>query len=432
MKRSLPMDSSLSVPSQSNWMNEFIYSAASIFKGQINMESRKDSMVNDLSRDFPQKESGIVFTDGSGRIVKVNHSFENLLGYFSKELENRLFTDFFFQKPLVLNSKGEEAWYGLPKNGGEIPVDIRWVNFQSEEDSFVIGFILPLTDGKEVHNRSSNLRQINEHLKGRLKQKAEQLERLAEKMKQAISEFKRQTEQKNHLEVGLKKRKQLLQAMVKHFPDVNLFLLNERNDLKSLKPKGESSFISPSDFFSAELMSQLRKSFSGETIALEVSKEDKVFSILASPVKDDKGCVEYSLVIVRNISDLKILGKRIGKILGKEKELERLSVMSSLISTLSHKMRTPLSTILAAVFLLENYSHEEFNQEKDVLMGKIKRAVKAMTQLLTDLDISQRLVEENEDAGKADGVERKLSHSHPPFLHVIKNSKDTDVTHSAE
>jgi PAS domain S-box-containing protein len=429
MKRSLPMNSTLSVSSENNWMNEFIYSAASFLKG---IESSKDSSVNDYGESIFQNQSeyGIVFLGTEGRIAKVNRPLENLLGYFSKELENQSFTDFFLQRSSGLNSHGETEWYGLHKNGGEIPVSIRWINFQSVEDPFVMAFITPQVGDKNGgSNRSYNLREINEHLKRRLKQKAEQLERLAEKMKLAISEFQRQTEQKNHLESGLKKRKQLLNAIVKHFPDVNLFLLSERNDLRSLKVKGQSSVVSTSDFFSPELMSQLQKSFSGETITMEVSKDDKVFSIVASPVKDEKEMVEYSLIIVRNISDRKILGKRIGKILGKEKDLERLSVMSNLITTLSHKMRTPLSTILAAVFLLENYSHEEFNQEKDVLMGKIKRAVKAMTEFLTELDISQRSPEENENAGKGDGVERELpSNSNSPFLHVIKNSKDTDVS----
>lgn len=76
----------------------------------------------------------------------------------------------------------------------------------------------------------------------------------------------------------------------------------------------------------------------------------------------------------------------LAQILEKEKDAEILRSKSQFINRSSHKLRTPLSTILTAVFLLENYTGADFQKEKPVLLDRIRNAVQNIVTLLNDLD----------------------------------------------
>jgi PAS domain S-box-containing protein len=413
------------VPRLQQWWKELVNLSVEFFTTQLNINSYKknesSSELDDLIA-VKNTDSGIIFLDKNGRILKANTIMENMVGFTLAEMKGRKLTDFVFEKSASGDVHAATTWYALHQDGTQLAVTVKWMNFQSNRDPFTMAFISPLLEDKKSTSRLYDLRQINEHVKRRLKQKAEQLEQVVDKMKRIILDQQKEEGKKKRLEARFRKRKQLLKEVVRQFPDVSLFLWNERHKLKSLKFKDDAS-IDQSSFLSQELLEQLNKSLLGETVSAEIVNDDRVFSVVASPLQNEDGLIDYSLVIIRNISDRKILEKRISKVLGKEKELELLNSQSKLINVLSHKLRTPLSTILAAVFLLENYSITELNQEKDVLMEKVKRAVQTMTHLLNELDG----FDGKEKVGKEVGLERKdPAGSTTPFLYVLKNNKDTD------
>ena len=78
----------------------------------------------------------------------------------------------------------------------------------------------------------------------------------------------------------------------------------------------------------------------------------------------------------------------------------------------SHEFRTPLSTILTSVFLLENYSGDDYEQEKLSYIDKIKRAVHSLTDLLNNF-LSIGKLEEGKIRAEFSDVELK------PFLEGI-------------
>ena len=87
------------------------------------------------------------------------------------------------------------------------------------------------------------------------------------------------------------------------------------------------------------------------------------------------------LIIIRNITDRKKLENNLIKAIEKEKELSALK--TQFVTMASHKFRTPLSTILSSVFLLENNTDAD-DQERKSYFDKIKRSVHHLTDLLND------------------------------------------------
>lgn len=89
------------------------------------------------------------------------------------------------------------------------------------------------------------------------------------------------------------------------------------------------------------------------------------------------------IAFITDITQKKKLDVSIQKALNKEKEL--LEVKAKLISTASHEFRTPLTTILSSVDLIEIYRKRGNDRKFFDHTGKIKSSVKHMTDLLNDV-----------------------------------------------
>ncbi|MFZ4543831.1 MAG: PAS domain-containing sensor histidine kinase [Saprospiraceae bacterium] len=77
--------------------------------------------------------------------------------------------------------------------------------------------------------------------------------------------------------------------------------------------------------------------------------------------------------------------------LAREKELSELK--SRFITMASHEFRTPLSTILSSVSLIERYSSTEQQIQREKHIAKIKKAVENLTGMLSDILSLSRLEE---------------------------------------
>ena len=142
-----------------------------------------------------------------------------------------------------------------------------------------------------------------------------------------------------------------------------------------------------------ETVEQIRLSYEKEESTFEtlhIRKDGTVFPVLLeiTQVKDESGKFIYSIVNIRDITEVKQAEAEIRTALAKERELNELK--SRFITMTSHEFRTPLATILSSTELLEYYSHKLPESEKRELFGQIGTAIKRMTQLLNDvLDINK-------------------------------------------
>lgn len=177
--------------------------------------------------------------------------------------------------------------------------------------------------------------------------------------------------------------------MAHNFPDGVICVLNtemkfiladggEMEDLGLLKTskKNDSSPLNLRD------LPELKRAFQGENISLELTINNKQYTVNGVPIPDGQNQVSEVLLVIRNITDQRNLENNLIKALEREKELNALK--SQFVTMASHKFRTPLSTILSSVFLLENYTDADYELEKTAFFDKIKRSVHNLTALLND------------------------------------------------
>lgn len=213
---------------------------------------------------------------------------------------------------------------------------------------------------------------------------------------EAISELKslradlEQTSgQQRLIEAELVKRKRLQDAMAHNFPDGVICVINK--DLKLILADGgeieelgllKDNRKNEKSFLNLASMQELKNAFNGEQVYSEFKVSNKSYTLNGVPIPDANNQINEVLVVIRNITDQKNLEHNLIKALEREKELNVLK--SQFVTMASHKFRTPLSTILSSVFLLENYTDADYELEKTAFFDKIKRSVHNLTALLND------------------------------------------------
>lgn len=112
-------------------------------------------------------------------------------------------------------------------------------------------------------------------------------------------------------------------------------------------------------------------------------KLQKLNSQLESKVLERTADLENALGdLERNNENLKKMEGELIKSLENERELGELK--SRFLTMASHEFRTPLSTILSSVFLLENFVEEGKPNDKIIHLQRIRRSVNNMTAILND------------------------------------------------
>ena len=271
--------------------------------------------------------------------------------------------------------------------------------------AIILGYLFSyngIFDGSETVSHLLSLALIwlsvyfNDRIRKEATRTAATIQSLHAQKDEAISELKSATAalelvsgERTAVEQELLKRKKLQEAMAHHFPDGVICVIDK--DMKLILADGgeveefglhRNNNRNQNSLLNLSSVPDLKNAFSGEQIYSELKVNNKSYTLNGVPIPDTNNQINEVLVVIRNITDQKNLENNLIKALEREKELNVLK--SQFVTMASHKFRTPLSTILSSVFLLENYTDADYELEKTAFFDKIKRSVHNLTALLND------------------------------------------------
>jgi signal transduction histidine kinase/ActR/RegA family two-component response regulator len=160
-----------------------------------------------------------------------------------------------------------------------------------------------------------------------------------------------------------------------------------------------------------------KQTLSGLNTVYEINFELEPYLVSTTPIYDSTGIIERIMVVVTNITSIKLAEEKMKQALAKANELNELK--SRFVSTASHEFRTPLSTILSSTNLLQRYYHLQNENQFIKHTQKIKSAINNLTQILEDFLSVEKL---EEGAIKIEASEFNLNE----FVQlVIEDLRDT-------
>lgn len=360
---------------------------------QLNHEQQLAQMYFELAPVL------FVALDTAGIITAANNYGSHRLGYSKEEVIGKHFTAFlpddekegalerfrkmvegtsdeFQNESMVRNSRGEEieiSWRKIPvkdENGATVAVLSAGIDITERKKQ-----------EKQIALHHTAIQNLNEDLEVKIRKRTLELNEAVHKLAAA--------------NYDLEKNQRLFKAITHHFPDSVIGVLNkdlryvfaDGQELHSIgltknDNRGERVFDNIHPALSREAEEKLRAVFAGHRISYDVEMDDKTYSISSVPLPGEQGQIDEIIVVIKNITERKRTEKELLKSIEKERELNKMK--SKFVTMASHEFRTPLSTVLSSVFLLENYTGQELENNKALHLGKIKRSVNNLTQLLND------------------------------------------------
>lgn len=335
---------------------------------------------------FETAAEGLIVVDRSGKILKVNQRTLELFGYKKDELNDKnisvLIPDKYREnhsefrhkymenpKKRSMGKKGVEL-FGKRKDNSIFPVEISLNYFESDGEKFAMALITDISERKAAEIKFIEL---NQQLELRVEQRTYQLEEMNKVLQES----------------------QYLYSMIaRNFPNgtINVFdkglnyVFVEGKELYKLGITGEkligTKFTSRLEPKTAhEIEKELQFVFNGESKTIELEYRGNFYVLFAVPLKSD-GRIDRILVVETNITNQKKAQQDMARALDKEKQLNELK--SRFVSMASHEFRTPLSTILSSVTLIEKYRTEADEEKRKKHIYRIKSSVNNLTGILND------------------------------------------------
>lgn len=178
----------------------------------MNTLGKTNSLIMEsLNALFEYTTEGIIIANQSGTIIRVNPSAEKLFGYENGELLNQKIEILVPQKFSHSHEKHRDNYnknphprsmgkgldlYGKKKNGFEFPVEISLSHYKTNDEMFVIAFIIDRTERKESEER---IKRVN----AELEQKVEERTKI---LKETLHQLEAS---KDELSAALEKEKEL-------------------------------------------------------------------------------------------------------------------------------------------------------------------------------------------------------------------------------
>lgn len=344
------------------------------------LESKKFNRKDIYKLIYDTSTEGILVCDNRGKIQMVNDSIIQLFGYEREELIGQTIEIFLPQEIKNRHKSHRNGYvdspkrrkmgegrdlYGCKKNGDKVPLEISLNHMTIEGELYVMGLITDISERKISENK--------------------------------IHELNNELEQKvNERTKKLKENQILYNLITKNFPNGIICVLDK--SLKFIYVEGEelskngikSKYLIGKDYLDSineenreSVEEKLKNAFTGKVDSFEIKKRKNVYQVDSVPlIYEENQDISQILIVEHNVTNIKNIEKKMKESLQKEKELNELK--SRFVSMASHEFRTPLSTILSSLNLLERYIEIGNETKKDLHIEKIKRSINNLTSILDD------------------------------------------------
>ncbi len=319
----------------------------------------------------------VAITDQKGIIMHANDNFCKISKYSREELigqDHRIVNSGHHSKEFIRNLwvtiANGKVWKGELKNkakdGSTYWVDTTIIPFLNEEGKpyQYVAIRADITERKVMDER---ILQLNNELEQRVEERTE----------------------------ALRESEKLYSTIARNYPNGTISVFDE--ELRYIFVEGKELYkigVTSKDLIGTNYLDRLPKDiganikthllnvFKGMSTSFEFEYRNNHYILNAVPMPDSKGNIRQILVVEQNVTKQKKAENEIRKSLEKEKELNELK--SRFVSMASHEFRTPLSTILSSVSLVQKYDGPENEEKRDKHISRIKSAVNNLTGILND------------------------------------------------
>ena len=388
-----------------------------IIKYKESQENLIKSTEN-LNAMFNHATEGIIISNVNGIIIMANPRANEQFGYEGQKLQGKKIEDLIpkrfsenhashrhgYYKELHNRSMGKGMnLYAKKINGEEFPVEISLSSFRNKNELFVISFIIDITERKK---QDDIIHKAQEELEHRVVERTLELETVNLSLGKANKQLQLEISERRKTLDALRDSERLYSTIARNFPDGIICVINKHfkilfidgKELEKLDIQRDELInqqIESIDIFkfSAEEKKKLEEVFDWEATHLELTRDSEYYIINAVPLPDAKGFINEILLVVQNTTEIKNAELETLASLKKEKDLNEMK--SKFVSIASHEFRTPLSTILTSVSLIDKYNSADLLEKRNRHIDRIKSSVKNLTEILNDFLSLEKL-----EAGK--------------------------------
>lgn len=328
---------------------------------------------------FETATEGILIANQTGAIELVNNRTCELFGYTQDEIL-ALNVDMLLPKHLRQKHGEYRQTYtehprkramglgydliGVRKDGTSFPIEISLNYYREGETTKVMALIMDVTLRKE---QEAQIKMLNSNLERKVEQRTKEL----------------------------RESQRLYSLIARNFPNGTINVLDRnlhyifvegeelyRYGITSNNLVGKSYIdrlpIEIRDTMRENLMSVLE----GKNMSFEVEHREEHYQINAVALLDSENKISSLLLVEQNITQRKQAEEKTKEALAKEKQLNELK--SRFVSLASHEFRTPLSTVLSSLSLIEKYDHTTDPEKKLKHYKRIRSSVRHLTNILND------------------------------------------------
>ena len=328
---------------------------------------------------FESAAEGLAVVNTKGQILMANERLGEMFGYEPNELEGKQI-DILVPRKYAENHHHHRERYneaptrrimgtgrdlsGRRKDDSEFPVEIALNHFETGEQRYIIALVSDITQRKTAE---LELARLNQDLEERVQSRTNEL----------------------------KESQNIYSVIARNFPNgtINVFdnkfdyVFAEGRELFRMGVTSEelvgTNYLSRLDeTVREEVRSSLESVFEGQHLTFDLEVSEKFYELHAVPLTDTIGQINQILVVENNVTQQKKAEMNVLQTLEKEMKLNELK--SRFVSMASHEFRTPLSTVLSSLSLLEKYDQMGQAENKPKHFSRIRSSVRHLTNLLND------------------------------------------------